>query len=128
MIQKLTQVIYNQEQYILEVRNRMANKDFAGLELFAFTNTVQAGGIISHSVMSQYKYNKQLVMDQAKAQVGGVVSVLGLPAVEIIKNYEEDELLKSDEGSDDDYEDFRMKAMRLSLKELSLRKSSSPVK
>jgi len=56
------------------------------------------------------------------------VSVLGLPAVEIIKNYEEDELLKSDEGSDDDYEDFRMKAMRLSLKELSLKKSSSPVK
>ena len=56
------------------------------------------------------------------------MSVLGLPAVEIIKNYEEDELLKSDEGSDDDYEDFRMKAMRLSLKELSLRKSSSPVK
>ena len=54
--------------------------------------------------------------------------MLGLPAAEIIKNYEEDELLKSDDGSDDEYEDFKMKSMRLSLRELSLKKKSSPVK
>ncbi|CDW76163.1 UNKNOWN [Stylonychia lemnae] len=55
ILNKLSQIICAQEQYIEEVRNKIANRDYQGLELFVFVNTVQGGGIIPHSIVQNFK-------------------------------------------------------------------------
>eukprot|EP00347_Sterkiella_histriomuscorum_P003406 403364419 len=55
IINKLAQVICAQEQFIQEVRNKIANRDYESLELFIFVNTVQGGGIVPHSIVQNFK-------------------------------------------------------------------------
>lgn len=55
ILNKLSQIICAQEQYIEEVRNKIYNKDYQSLELFVFVNTVQGGGIVPHSIVQNFR-------------------------------------------------------------------------
>ena len=47
----------------------MANGDYQGLELFAFVSTVQGGGIVPHSMATNFSNNKKKVAMKKKIQL-----------------------------------------------------------